>query len=167
MAAEETPAMADGLPRIRALVAGDAPACDAVVASLPYHFGNADGRRECAEAVRSQAGLAAVEGDRVVGFLTVVHHFPETSEITWMAVHAGRRGRGIGRALIQHLALQLRGQGRRLLLVLTVSSLAEEPGIDDGYHRTRAFYRSVGFVPARELPDLWPDDKALLLAMPL
>jgi hypothetical protein len=34
-------------------------------------------------------------------------------------------------------------------------------------HRTRAFYRSVGFVPARELPNLWPGDKALLLAMPL
>ena len=49
--------------------------------------------------------------------------FPETSESTWIAVHAD--------------------------------------------HRTRAFYRSVGFVPARELPDLWPGDKALLLAMPL
>jgi ribosomal protein S18 acetylase RimI-like enzyme len=159
--------MAGDLPRIRVLVAGDAPACDAVIASLPYHFGNADGRRDCAEAVRSQAGLVAVEGDRVVGFLTVVHHFPETSEITWMAVHADRRCRGIGRALVQHLTGQLRDQGRRLLLVLTVSSLEEEPGIDDGYHRTRAFYRSVGFVPARELPDLWPDDKALLLAMPL
>ena len=159
--------MASDLPRIRALVAGDAPACDAVIASLPYHFGNEDGRRACAEAVRSQAGLVAVEGDRVVGFLTVVHHFPETSEITWMAVHADRRGRGTGRALVRHLTGQLRSQGRRLLLVMTVSSLEEEPGIDDGYHRTRAFYRSVGFVPARELPDLWPGDKALLLAMPL
>jgi GNAT superfamily N-acetyltransferase len=159
--------MASHLPRIRPLVAADAPACDAVIASLPYHFGNADGRRECAEAVRNSAGLVAVEGDRVVGFLTVVHHFPETSEINWMAVHADRRGRGIGRALIGRLTGELRDQGRRLLLVLTVSSLEEEPGIDDGYHRTRAFYRSVGFVPARELPDLWPGNKALLLAMPL
>jgi GNAT superfamily N-acetyltransferase len=159
--------MASHLPRIRPLVAADARACDAVIASLPYHFGNADGRRECAEAVRSSAGLVAVEGDRVAGFLTVVHHFPETSEITWMAVHADHRGRGIGRALIGRLTGELRDQGRRLLLVLTVSSLEEEPGIDDGYHRTRAFYRSVGFVPARELPDLWPGDKALLLAMPL
>ena len=100
--------MASHLPRIRPLEAADAPACDGVIASLPYHFRNADGRRECAEAVRSSAGLVAVEGDRVVGFLTVVHHF-----------------------------------------------------------RTRAFYRSVGFVPARELPDLWPGNKALLLAMPL
>ena len=153
--------------RIRPLEAGDALACDAVIASLPYHFGNADGRRECAEAVRNGAGLAAVEGDRVIGFLTFVHHFPETSEITWMAVHADHRGRGVGRALIRRLAGDLRTQGRRLLLVLTVSELEEEPGVDDGYNRTRAFYRSVGFVAARELPDLWPGDKALLLAMPL
>ena len=27
--------------------------------------------------------------------------------------------------------------------------------------------RVVGFLPPRELPDLWPGDKALLLAMPL
>ena len=158
-------AMAGELPRIRALTARDAAACDAVIASLPYHFGNEDGRRECARAVRSQAGLVAVEGDRVVGFLTVAHHFPETSEITWMAVHADRRGRGIGRALVRQLTGELRDQGRRLLLVLTLSSLEEEPGVDDGYHRTRAFYRAVGFVPARELPDLWPGDKALLLVM--
>ena len=152
---------------IRPLEAGGAPACDALIASLPYHFGNADGRRECAEAVRASAGLAALEGDRLLGFLTFVHHFPETSEITWMAVHADHRGRGVGRALIRRLAGDLRAQGRRLLLVLTVSGLEQEPGVEDGYDRTRAFYRSVGFVPARELPDLWPGDKALLLAMPL
>jgi hypothetical protein len=48
-----------------------------------------------------------------------------------------------------------------------IRPLEAEPGVDDGYNRTRAFYRAVGFVPARELPDLWPGDKALLLAMPL
>jgi hypothetical protein len=71
------------------------------------------------------------------------------------------------RALIRQLTGELRGQGRRLLLVLTVAFLEEEPGVGDGYNRTRAFYRSAGIVPARELPDLWPGDKALLLAMPL
>ena len=32
---------------------------------------------------------------------------------------------------------------------------------------TRAFYQSVGFLPARELPDLWPGNRALLLVMSL
>ena len=152
---------------IRPLEAADAPACDEVIRSLPYHFGDEDGQRQCAEAVRAGPGLVAVRDDRVVGFLTVAHHFESASEITWMAVHARHRGQGIGRALVDRLTGRLRGEGRRLLLVLTVSSLDEEPGVADGYQRTRAFYRSVGFLPARELPDLWPGDKALLLVMPL
>ena len=93
--------------------------------------------------------------------------FEAVSEITWMAVHARHRGRGIGRALVGRLTGMLRDEGWRRLLVLTVSSLEEEPGVADGYQRTRAFYRSVGFLPAREPPDLWPGNKALLLAMPL
>ena len=48
-----------------------------------------------------------------------------------------------------------------------IRSLEAEPGVVDGYDRTRAFYRSVGFIPARELPNLWPNHPALLLAMPL
>jgi GNAT superfamily N-acetyltransferase len=152
---------------IRRLMAADAPACDEVVRSLPYHFGDPDGQRECAEAVRSSAGLVAVRDGRVIGFLTVVHHFATTSEITGMAVHADHRDQGVGRSLIRRLTGQLRAEGRRLLLVLTQSSLEEEPGVADGYNRTRAFYQVVGFIPARELPDLWPNSKALLLAMPL
>jgi ribosomal protein S18 acetylase RimI-like enzyme len=81
---------------IRPLTAADAPACDEIVRSLPYHFGDPDGRRECAEAVRRDAGLVALRDGRVVGFLTVVHHFDATSEITWMAVHADHRDRGSG-----------------------------------------------------------------------
>ena len=44
---------------IRRLGEADAEACDAVVASLPYHFGDEGGRDACAEAVRTQPGLVA------------------------------------------------------------------------------------------------------------
>ncbi len=152
---------------IQPLQAVHADGCDEVVRSLPYHFGDPEGNRECARAVRAGPGLVAVRQGRVVGFLTLAHHFATTSEITWMAVHADHRGQGIGRALIGRLTEQLRGQGRRLLLVTTLSSLEEEPGVADGYERSRAFYRSVGFIPALELPNLWPGQKALLLVMPL
>jgi GNAT superfamily N-acetyltransferase len=117
--------------------------------------------------VRTSPGLVAVRQGQVVGFLTLAHHFEASSEITWMAVHADHRGQGNGRALINRLTEQLRGQGRRLLLATTLSSLEAEPGVVDGYNRTRAFFRSVGFIPARELPNLWPNQQALLLAMPL
>jgi hypothetical protein len=57
---------------IRPLEAADARACDEVIRSLPYHFGDEDGQRR----------------------------------------------QGIGRALVDRLTGQLRGEGRRLLLVL-------------------------------------------------
>jgi hypothetical protein len=100
---------------IRPLTTADAPACDDVIRSLPYHFGDPDGRRECAEAVQTSPGLVATRDDRVVGFLTITHHFPATSEIGWMAVPPTIAGR----------------------------------------------------ASARELPNLWPNHPALLLAMPL
>jgi ribosomal protein S18 acetylase RimI-like enzyme len=155
------------LPEVRPLRAEDAEACDRIVAGLPYHFGNAAGRRACAIAVRSQPGLAAVVDGAVAGFLTVQRHFEQAAEITWMAVDARHRRRGIGRALVERLCEDLAAEGRRLLLVLTVSPSDAGWEPPDGYQATRAFYRAMGFVLARDLPDLWEADTAVLLVRPL
>jgi ribosomal protein S18 acetylase RimI-like enzyme len=152
---------------IRALGIADADACDQIVASLPYHFGQEDGRRACARAVRGQPGLVAELDQKVVAFLTLQRHFEQAAEITWMAVHARYRHRGIGRALIDRLSRDLVDEGRRLLLVLTVSP--SDPGLEppDGYQATRAFYQAMGFVLARDIPELWPGDTAVLLVRAL
>jgi ribosomal protein S18 acetylase RimI-like enzyme len=152
---------------VRPLTSADAEACDAIVAGLPYHFGNEEGRRACATAVRRAAGLVAVEEGDVVGFLTYEERFDEAAEITWMAVRADRRRRGVGHALVDRLAERLRAEGRRLLLVLTVSP--SDPGTepDDGYQSTRAFYRSAGFVLGRDLPREWGSDTAVVLVKSL
>jgi ribosomal protein S18 acetylase RimI-like enzyme len=152
---------------VRPLTAADAEACDAIVAGLPYHFAIEDGRRQCAAAVRRDPGLVAVEHGEVLGFLTFVPRFDEAAEITWMAVRADRRRQGIGHALIDRLAERLAAEGRRILLVLTVSP--SDPGVepDDGYRSTRAFYRSTGFVLGRDLPREWDGDTAALLVKSL
>jgi ribosomal protein S18 acetylase RimI-like enzyme len=153
--------------QLRPLHTEDAERCDQIIASLPYHFAREDSRRECADAVRSQPGLVAMLDHAVVGFLTVQRHFDQAAEITWMAVHARHRHQGVGRALIERLGQDLAAQGRRLLLVLTVSP--SDPGEEppDGYQATRAFYQAMGFVLARDLPELWPNDTAVLLVKPL
>lgn len=151
---------------IRELMPEDAATCDAVVASLPYHFGNEEGQRTCAEAVRSSEGLVAVDGNTVVGFLTFDRHFSASAEITWMAVHASRRHGGVGTALLEELCERLVSEGRTLLLVFTLSP-SEPDDQPDGYNVTRAFYLSRGFVFARDIPELWPDDPAILLVRPL
>lgn len=153
---------------IRELTSSDAPACDAIVAGLDYHFGLEEGRRQCAEAVRVQRGIVALRGGEVVGFLTWEPRYEAAVEITWMAVRRDVRGRGIGRHLVEALATERRAEGCRILLVLTVSPNDEEPGPrDGGYEATRGFYRSTGFVMARDLPGEWGSDLAVLFLRPL
>jgi GNAT superfamily N-acetyltransferase len=141
----------------------DAPGCDAIVGGLTYHFADDQGRRMCAEAVRTQEGFAAIERDRVVGFVTFVPRFEEAAEITWMAVEAERRREGIGRLLMESLVDHLHAAGKRLLILLTVSPHGDEDSPPDGYAATRAFYLAMGFSLARNLPREWSDDLAVLM----
>ncbi|MEV0803712.1 hypothetical protein AB0I34_38880 [Kribbella sp. NPDC050281] len=40
-------------------------------------------------------------------------------------------------------------------------------GDDSNYAMTRAFYRSVGFLPLEETPAFWPGNPCLLMVKPL
>ena len=147
---------------VRPLAPGDATACDDIVASLPDWFGVPQGILECAEAVRSQPGFVAEAGGEVAGFVTWTAS-GDTAEITWMAVRADRRRRGLGTALVDALLGALRAEGARELAVKTLSSRHPDPG----YAETRAFYVAMGFTAAREL-DIWgPENPAVLLTRPV
>jgi GNAT superfamily N-acetyltransferase len=152
---------------IRPLAPADAEACDAVILTLPYHFGNEGGRAECARAVRRQDGLVAVEEGEIVGFLTLERHDPRSAEITWMAVRADRRRHGVGRGLIERAIDDLAADGVELLSVLTMAESEPEERKTDNYADTRAFYRALGFVPLRELALEGWDDRAVILVRPL
>jgi ribosomal protein S18 acetylase RimI-like enzyme len=145
---------------IRPLRPADAPACDAIVASLPYHFGDPYGRELCARAVRESSGLVAVDGAEVAGFMTWRAWYDSAVEITWMAVHADRRRRGIGGRLIDALATASSG---RHLVVTTLSESTQEPGVADGYAGTRAFYGAHGFEPVWEPAGWWNDENQAVL----
>lgn len=150
---------------IRPLRPDDAPACDAIIASLPDWFGLDEGIRECAAAVRTEPGLVVERDGAVVGFLTVVWPSPVTAEISWLAVHAKDRGRGAGTALVARLVDDLTAEGRvRLLLVKTLSDRTD-PGPE--YAATRAFYLARGFRPAAELDLFGPENPIQLMVLRL
>ena len=149
---------------IRALIPADGPGCDEVILSLPAFFGHEGGRRDCAEAVRAQRGWVALDGDEVVGFLTVAPSTEETLEITWMAVRQTERRGGVGRRLIERVVSEV----EEPLLVLTAGPSSTEPDADpdDNYEGTRRFYKEMGFIPIKELtPSGW-SQPALLLIRP-
>jgi GNAT superfamily N-acetyltransferase len=153
--------------RIVGLEPQHAAACDAVIASLPYFFGDPTGIRDCAEAVRTQRGWVALIDGALAGFLTLHPHFDDSAEITWMAVGADRRRSGIGRALIDAACAGAAADGARMLCVLTLGPSVPEDATDN-YEGTRRFYRANGFVPLRELGlREWNDSHALMLARSL
>jgi ribosomal protein S18 acetylase RimI-like enzyme len=145
----------------------DGPACDAIVASLPYHFGDEQGLAACARAVRASEGLVAEVGGAVAGFVTWRVWYDRSFEITWMAVHAGHRRRGIGGRLVETLA----GSAPvhvRFLVVTTLSEATPEPGVRDGYGGTRAFYEGHGFDPVWDPEGWWNErNQAVLMVRPL
>jgi GNAT superfamily N-acetyltransferase len=154
--------------RVRQLSKEDADGCDATIRSLPYFFGQEGGIADCARAVRSHAGLVAVDdAGTVLGFLTHESHYPLSAEITWMAVRQGFRRIGIGRRLIARLADDASGAGLHILFVITLGPSALEPGVIDGYGGTREFYERTGFVPLKELDAWGPDSPGLVLARPI
>ncbi len=150
---------------IRELQPGDAQACDAIVAGLPGWFGNEQGIRDCAAAVRSQEGFVATgAGGEVTGFVTYEPREAGEAEITWMAVRSDRRRSGIGAALLDALCARLARDGIRSLLVKTLS---DRDGPYEEYDQTRTFYLAMGFERVAEL-DIWgPENPALLMAKPL
>lgn len=147
---------------VRPLTPADAPGCDAIIASLPYHFGDAGGRASCARAVRSSPGLVACSGERPIGFLTSRSWYATSTEITWMAVHAEWRRRGIGRELLEALIVDLPGDIRHLV-VTTLSRAMPEEHLDDTYAGTRRFYQQNGFEPIWEPEGWWSDENQAVL----
>ena len=147
---------------VRSLTPEDAAACDAIVASLPYHFGDEDGRAMCAHVVRESAGLVADAGGEVVGFLTWRRWYGSSVEVSWMAVHATRRRQGIGGRLIEELAGSVASEAR-FLVVTTLSEATPEPDEPDSYAGTRAFYQSHGFEPVWEPAGWWNDRNQAVL----
>lgn len=149
---------------LRRLSPADADGCDAVIASLPYHFGDEDGQAQCALAVRTSAGWAAETDSRVVGFLTTRPWYEHALEITWMAVHADHRRQGIGRMLIRALVDEPPPPGVRYLVVTTLSAASAEM-VADGYEGTRRFYRQNDFQPIWDPEGWWNNENQAVLML--
>ncbi|MCS7478960.1 GNAT family N-acetyltransferase [Umezawaea endophytica] len=134
-----------------------------LLALLPSWFGIPESNADYTASAHHLPGLVAEVDAEPVGVLLHRRHFPESAEVHLMAIAPHLHRHGIGRALVTAVESRLRADGCRLLQVKTLG--AAHP--DEGYARTRAFYRAVGFLPLEETADLWPGTPCLLMAKPL
>jgi GNAT superfamily N-acetyltransferase len=126
-------------------------ACEAVLRSLPMWFGIEESLLMYADDTLRLPTFAAVEGDDIVGFVSLQEHFPQAWEIHCIAVHAASRNAGIGRALVAHVEAWLVAQQVTLLQVKTIAATSPSAA----YAETREFYLRVGFQPVEVFPLLW------------
>jgi ribosomal protein S18 acetylase RimI-like enzyme len=152
---------------VRPLTPDDAPACDAVILSLPYFFGDPVGRKDCAAAVRNEAGFVVAVDEAIAGFITLKSQFAGSVEITWLAVHAAHRRCGLGRMLIDAAVAHCIAERTQMLFVQTLGPSVPED-VPDNYEGTRTFYRTTGFIPLVEIQlREWNNTHTLILARPL
>lgn len=86
--------------------------------------------------------FAAFVEKSMVGFIILKEINPEVVEITYLAMDPNYQDRGIGTKLVEESLKQL----GRDYKVCEVKTLAETRP-DEGYEKTRNFYKKLGFIP--------------------
>ena len=125
--------------------------CEAVLRTLPGWFGIERALLMYVEDTAKLPTFAIEQDGRVIGFLTLLEHFPTAWEVHCMAIEAHARGRGLGSQLITHSEEWLRKRGVEFLQVKTVAASSKSTN----YAQTRQFYEARGFVPVEIFPELW------------
>ena len=148
---------------VEPLRASDASDCVDTIRSLPEWFGYPGALDDVVDAVRNQEGFVARCDGRVVGFITIRPSFAECLEITYLAVQATFRHKGIGRELILAVGGLCSERGIDSICLLTLG-----PTAGSGfYQETVEFYRAMGFWRVSELPNVeWGGAHSLVMVAP-
>jgi len=142
---------------IRGMTSGEGGACERVMRSLPKWFGIEEAIVEYVKSAETMETYVTESAGDVVGFITLNQRSPVSAEIHCMAVRPEYHGKGLGRALVEHVQAILASRPIEFLEVKTVG-----PSLKNAeYERTRGFYQHVGFRPLEE-NDLWGSDNPCL-----
>jgi putative acetyltransferase len=96
---------------------------------------------------------------RVLGVAALKHIDDEHAEIKSMHTVEAARGRGIGRALVDHLIDVARGRGYRRLSL--------ETGAGPAFAPARRLYESAGFTPSGPFGDYRPSPNSAYMTLTL
>jgi ribosomal protein S18 acetylase RimI-like enzyme len=136
---------------IREITSRRGDICGGILAELPDWFGTAQAIDDYVRAVDALPMFAYVEGDAVIGFLSIKPHTRFAAEAYVLGVKRAWHRRGVGRRLFARAEAHLRQHG---CIYLTVKTLAPER-TNDAYAATRRFYEALGFLPVETFPTLW------------
>jgi GNAT superfamily N-acetyltransferase len=138
--------------------------CRRVLEALPQWFGIPEAVEEYVESCGDCLVLAWEQAGEQVGFAALTACNKYTVEVCVMGVLPDVHRQGIGRNLLEAAAEAARAAGYRLMEVKTLDGTHP----DEGYRKTRAFYRALGFLPLECIPELWgTENPCLIMVRPL
>ena len=133
--------------------------CEPILRSLPDWFGIEEDIRNYLAEIERLPTFLALDGAKVLGFLTLKQHFAQSAEILIMGCLPKVHRQGIGRELVEAAEDWLLDQGVEYLHVKTLSPSRPDPG----YEVTRAFYQALRFAPLEEFKQIWDEDNPCLV----
>ena len=107
---------------------------------LPDYF-NEQGLKSLAKDLESQELYGAFINEIMIGFMTCRKADLAALEITWLAISPEYQNQGIGTKLVRETLNLFSNKGYKICYVKTLAETAK----DDGYFKTRAFYKKLGF----------------------
>ena len=122
----------------------------AVLEALPEWFGIPEAREGYIKNSADKPFIAALDGERPVGFLYLEQTGKATAELHCMGVLKEYHRRGVGRALVDEARRIAVEAGYAFMQVKTVQS-----GFYEEYDRTNEFYKACGFLEFEVFPELW------------
>ncbi|MCL1787932.1 MAG: GNAT family N-acetyltransferase [Defluviitaleaceae bacterium] len=132
--------------------------CSDILRALPNWFGIEESIVEYVNGVQDKPFYCAFDGDRPVGFVSLLVHNSHTAEIYVMGVLESYHRHGLGRKLVATCENYCAAHRMSFLTVKTLA--ASHP--DEGYKRTRLFYEAMGFTPLQVFPLLWDESNPCL-----
>lgn len=128
--------------------------CREVLYSLPDWFGIPDATENYIKETEKEVVLGAKLEDKVIGFISIKVHNPNSAEVSVMGIKEEFHRHGLGRQLVNAAENLLVEQKISYLTVKTLAATRECPE----YARTRAFYNGIGFTELEILTELWGED---------
>lgn len=115
--------------------------CVSIARELHEYF-TENGIKAMNKDLQSHLMYVAINSNKIIGFLTIQQKNNRVVEISWMAIKREYQRQGIGSALVNYIADNLKVQGVKLLEVKTLSEETEYLS----YENTRKFYKKNGFI---------------------
>ena len=137
--------------------------CAEILRSLPQWFGDAQAVTKYLNDLLTLDTYLAHRNSELVGFAALRQRSVGVAEIHVMGVARRERRRGVGRALLNQIVVDLLSNGVMLLVVQTLGPSEPCPA----YAQTREFYEALGFLPLLEIQQHDWTDPTLIMVRPL